>query len=139
MKPSKTPGICRIDQPSHRTHGFFVRVHCRKKIHSGFFADKMHGGRSPAFAAAQKFHKKIAGKIRGDEPDAPAIVGANPPPQRFVGHRRRAAIRFLEIGLQKGLQKGCVESHLESASGRHPAQGICGAKARRQKSPLAGH
>lgn len=62
MKPSKTPGICRIDQPSHRTHGFFVRVHCRGKIHNGFFADKKHGGRAPAFAAAQKFHKKLLAK-----------------------------------------------------------------------------
>lgn len=62
MKSSKTPGICRIDQPSHRTHGFFVRVHCRGKIHNGFFADKKHGGRVPAFAAAQKFHKKLLAK-----------------------------------------------------------------------------
>ena len=53
-RPSKTPGICRIDQPSHRTHGFFVRVHHRGKIHSAFFADKKYGGQELALAAANK-------------------------------------------------------------------------------------
>lgn len=52
-RPSKTPGICRIDQPSHRTHGFFVRVHHRGEVHSAFFADNKYGGRESALAAAQ--------------------------------------------------------------------------------------
>lgn len=60
---TKTPGISRIDQPSHRTHGFFVRVHCRGKIHSAFFADKKHGGRKPAFAAAQKHYLRQRKKL----------------------------------------------------------------------------
>ena len=60
---SKTPGISRIDQPSHRTHGFFVRVHHRGKIHSAFFADEKHGGRKQAFAAAQKRHLKLRKKL----------------------------------------------------------------------------
>jgi hypothetical protein len=53
-RPSQTPGICRIDQPSHRTHGFFMRVHHRGKIHSAFFPDKKYNGREAALAAAQK-------------------------------------------------------------------------------------
>jgi hypothetical protein len=68
MRPSKTPGICRIDQPSHRTYGFFVRVQYRRKIHSGFFADKKHGGRALAFAAAQKFRKKLLAKFGMTKP-----------------------------------------------------------------------
>lgn len=51
---SKTPGICRIDQPSHRTHGFFVRVHFEGKIYPAFFADKTFGGKRAALAAAKK-------------------------------------------------------------------------------------
>ena len=62
-KPSKTPGICRIDQPSHRTHGFFVRVSRKGKIHSAFFADKKHGGRKPALAAAQVHYVKLRAKL----------------------------------------------------------------------------
>ena len=62
-KPSKTPGISRIDQPSHRTHGFFVRVHRRRKIHSAFFSDKKHGGRKPALQAAQAHYLKLRAKL----------------------------------------------------------------------------
>jgi hypothetical protein len=62
-KPSKTPGICRIDQPSHRTHGFFVRLHSRRKIYSAFFADKKNGGRRKAFAAAQAQYRKLRAKV----------------------------------------------------------------------------
>ena len=59
MNPSATPGICRIDQPSHRTHGFFVRVARQRKIHSGFFSDKKYGGREQALTAAQAYHLKL--------------------------------------------------------------------------------
>jgi hypothetical protein len=62
-KPSKTPGVCRIDQPSHRTHGFFVRVGRKGKVHSAFFADKKYGGRKAALAAAQAHHVKLRAKL----------------------------------------------------------------------------
>jgi hypothetical protein len=62
-RPSKTPGVCRIDQPSHRTHGFFVRVHHRGKIHPAFFADKKHGGKAAALAAALAHHLKLRQKL----------------------------------------------------------------------------
>jgi len=61
--PSRTPGICRIDQPHKHNHGFFVRVSRKRKIHSAFFADKKHGGREQAFAAAQVHHKKLRAKL----------------------------------------------------------------------------
>jgi hypothetical protein len=62
-RPSATPGVCRIDQPSHRTHGFFVRLQRKGKIHSAFFTDKMHGGRAQALAAAQEHCRKLAAKL----------------------------------------------------------------------------
>ncbi len=62
-RPSQTPGICRIDQPSHRTHGFFVRVSRRGKIHSAFFTDKRYGGREQALAAAREHQRKLAAKL----------------------------------------------------------------------------
>ena len=77
-RPSKTPGICRIDQPSHRTHGFFVRLTRRGKIHSAFFADQKHGGREQAFAAAQTRRDTLAAKlatpVRMTRQDAAEIV-----------------------------------------------------------------
>ena len=62
-RPSNTPGICRIDQPSHHTHGFFVRLQRKGKIHTAFFTDKMHGGREQALAAAQEHCRKLAAKL----------------------------------------------------------------------------
>ena len=61
--PSRTPGICRIDQPDKHNHGFFVRVQRRGKIHSAFFTDCSHGGRKQALAAAQKHHRKLLAKL----------------------------------------------------------------------------
>ncbi len=62
-RPSSTPGICRIDQPSHRTHGFFVRLQRKGKMHTAFFTDKMHGGRESALAAAQVYVRELAAKL----------------------------------------------------------------------------
>jgi hypothetical protein len=58
----RTPGISRIDQPAKRTHGFFVRVQRRGKIHSAFFTDQKYGGRKRALAAAQKQYRKLVAK-----------------------------------------------------------------------------
>jgi hypothetical protein len=58
-RPSRTPGISRIDQPEKHNHGFFVRVQRRGKIHSAFFTDFKHGGRAQALAAAQRHHRKL--------------------------------------------------------------------------------
>jgi hypothetical protein len=62
-RPSNTPGVSRIDQPSHRTHGFFVRLQRKGKIHTAFFTDKMHGGREQALAAAQEHCRKLAAML----------------------------------------------------------------------------
>jgi hypothetical protein len=61
--PSRTPGICRIDQPAKHNHGFFVRLQRRGRIHSAFFSDKMHGGRARALAAARQHYRKLAAKL----------------------------------------------------------------------------
>ena len=64
MKPKKTPGISRIDQPSHRTHGFFLRAARLGQIYSGFYSDKKYGGRAQALAAAVEHRGKLL-KILG--------------------------------------------------------------------------
>ena len=61
--PSRTPGICRIDQPAKYNHGFFVRLQRRGKIHSAFFTDKKHGGPAKALAAAEQHRQKLAAKL----------------------------------------------------------------------------
>jgi hypothetical protein len=58
-RTSSTPGICRIDQPEKRNHGFFVRVMRKGKIHSAFFTDLKHGGKAQALAAAKLFYEEL--------------------------------------------------------------------------------
>ena len=62
-RPSPTPGICRIDQPEKRTHGFFVRVARQGKIHSAFFTDLKHGGKAQALVAAQRHRRQLLAKL----------------------------------------------------------------------------
>jgi len=62
-RPSRTPGICRIDQTEKHNHGFFVRVQRRGKVHSAFFTDFKHGGQAQALAAAQRHHRKLLAKL----------------------------------------------------------------------------
>jgi hypothetical protein len=52
-------GISRIDQPEKRTHGFFVRLARRGKIHTAFFTDVKYGGKKAALAAAQAHYQKL--------------------------------------------------------------------------------
>jgi hypothetical protein len=58
-RPSK--GISRIDQPSRRTHGFFVRLDYRKTPDGyrprlvAFFGDASHGGKRSAWKAAEEW------------------------------------------------------------------------------------
>jgi hypothetical protein len=50
-------GISRIDQPSRRTHGWFVRVYEGKKTRvARLFSDQKHKGIGPALEAALAFH-----------------------------------------------------------------------------------
>jgi|ERR1035437_1722583 hypothetical protein len=60
---SRTPGICRIDQPAKHNHGFFVRLQRRGKIHPAFFTDCSYGGRKQALAAAQRHYRKLLAKL----------------------------------------------------------------------------
>jgi hypothetical protein len=55
----RTPGISRIDQPSHHTHGFFIRVRHKHRTLSAFFSDKKYGGKGRAFLAAQFYHEGL--------------------------------------------------------------------------------
>jgi hypothetical protein len=59
---SRYPGISRIDQPSTRTHGWFVRAgfyRVKKRIyaprHRKFFGDVTHGGKRGSLKAAQAY------------------------------------------------------------------------------------
>jgi len=65
-RPPRRRGISRIDQPSTRTHGWFVRAGFYKRPdgvyaprHSKFFGDFSHGGKRLALRAAQDYLAKL--------------------------------------------------------------------------------
>jgi len=65
-RPRRRRGISRIDQPSTRTHGWFVRAGFHKRPdgtyaprHSKFFGDFSHGGKRRALRAAQDHLAKL--------------------------------------------------------------------------------
>ncbi len=64
---SRRRGISRIDQPSKRTHGWFVRVGYHERRdgsygprHTKFFGDAGHGGKAKALKAAEKFVASVS-------------------------------------------------------------------------------
>ena len=66
----KHKDIVRIDQAIKKTHGWYVRVRFKGKVHSKFFSDKKNGGKSSGLLSAilwrNKTEKKI-GKVRTDK------------------------------------------------------------------------
>ena len=65
-KTIRRRGISRIDQPSTRTHGWFVRAefHLRPNgtygpRHRKFFGDVSHGGKRRALRAAKNYLAKL--------------------------------------------------------------------------------
>jgi hypothetical protein len=65
-RSSRPRGVSRIDQPSTRTFGWFVRVGYHKRRdgsygpkHTKFFGDAGNGGKKKALAAAEKFLKGL--------------------------------------------------------------------------------
>ena len=65
-KPVRRRGISRIDQPSTRTHGWFVRSGFYERKDgtyapriSKYFGDYTHGGKQKALKAAQTYLSKV--------------------------------------------------------------------------------
>ena len=68
---SHYPGISRIDQPSTRTHGWFVRAgfyRVKKRIyaprHRKFFGDVTHGGKRGSLKAARAYLASVTRSSR---------------------------------------------------------------------------
>jgi hypothetical protein len=64
-------GITRIDQPSTRTHGWFVRSQFRERPngtygprHQKYFGDYSYGGKRRALQAAKAFLASVARESR---------------------------------------------------------------------------
>ena len=70
-RPVRRRGISRIDQPSTRTHGWFVRAGFHRRRdgsygprHQKFFGDATYGGKRKALHAAQDYVNLVARATR---------------------------------------------------------------------------
>lgn len=70
----KNKFITRIDNPSRRTHGWYVRLKSGERKVSKFFSDQKHGGYEPAFLKAKKFRDEFL-EIKGDRLSQRRIFG----------------------------------------------------------------
>ncbi len=61
-RPSRTPGISRIDQPEKHNHGWFVRLTRQGERHTAFFSDRKHGGKAKALEKAKVCYSKLESK-----------------------------------------------------------------------------
>lgn len=63
MPNTKHKDIARIDQPSKRTFGWYVRVRFEDKQHTRFFSDRKCGGKNASLLSAlawkEEIHKKL--------------------------------------------------------------------------------
>ncbi len=64
-RPASMRCISRIDIPLSRTHGWEVRVTRRGVAHAKFFADRTHGGKRKALAAAKEERDRIIAENPG--------------------------------------------------------------------------
>jgi len=53
-------GICRIDQPEKRNHGWFIRITRKGKCYSAFCSDRKCGGKSNGLIKAKAIYTKMA-------------------------------------------------------------------------------
>lgn len=63
MADSGYKSISRIDIPNKKTHGWYVRVWYKGKMHSKFFSDKLYDCSEEALEAAVQYRNEIERKI----------------------------------------------------------------------------
>ena len=122
----KHKDIVRIDQEIKKTHGWYVRVRFKGKVHSKFFSDKKCGGKSSTLLSAiawrNKTEKKL-GKVRTDKHlvtvsnFGTGVVGVrlNEKFNRYEvswvsdkGKQGKTSVSINKYGNKKALQKACA-------------------------------
>ena len=122
----KHKDIVRIDQEIKKTHGWYVRVRFKGKVHSKFFSDKKCGGKSSTLLSAiawrNKTEKKL-GKVRTDKHlvtvsnFGTGVVGVrlNEKFNRYEvswvndkGIQGKTSVSINKYGNKKALQKACA-------------------------------
>ncbi|MBU0675366.1 MAG: AP2 domain-containing protein [Proteobacteria bacterium] len=122
----KHKDVARIDQPSKRTHGWYVRVRFLGKTHSKFFSDKKNGGRYSSLLAALTWRdttEKKLGKQRTDKHivtvsnTSTGVVGVrlNDKLNRYEvswvnkeGKQGKTSVSITKYGKRKAFERACT-------------------------------
>lgn len=106
MENHQHKGISRIDQPSKRTHGWYVRVIYNGLYYSKFFSDSKYGGAEKSLKEAIKF-RNIAEKNLGKPRTDRVVVTANSKNRTGVVGVRR----IVDISRRKSGEERRYESY----------------------------
>jgi hypothetical protein len=80
--------VTRIDHPTKRTHGYFVRIQWKGERRAKFFSDGVHGDRLAALDAALEWRNKTEAEL-GKPRTERQVVGKTRSTSGVTGVRRR--------------------------------------------------
>ena len=89
MADSGYKSISRIDDPKKKTHGWYVRVYFKGKMHSKFFSDARFGDKDQGLQEAIKYRNELETKL-GKPRSERTVVQVSPRNRSgVIGVRRR--------------------------------------------------
>lgn len=88
MAASGHKGISRIDQPSRRTHGWYVRVSFRGEQRARFVSDQMYGGKRKALREAVRVRDGLEDELGRPHTDRQVVGRAARTNTGIVGVQR---------------------------------------------------
>lgn len=92
----KHKDIARLDQPSKKTHGWYVRINFKGKTHSKFFSDAKHGGKELGLFNAMAWRNSTEQEIGKPRTDR-HIVSVTKTQTGVVGVRLNEKLNRYEV------------------------------------------
>lgn len=89
MAKSGYKSISRIDTPSKRTHGWYVRVYFNRTMHSKFFSDSIYGGSDEALQEAIRYRNELEKKIGKPRTDRHVVTSSPRNQSGVIGVQRK--------------------------------------------------
>lgn len=106
MRISKSghKGVSRIDQPSKRTHGWYVRVMYNGLYSSKFFSDEKCGGREKGLQKAIRFRNKAEKQLGKPRTDRVIVTNHSKNRTGVIGVRKVVEVIKTKSGETKEYQ-----------------------------------
>ena len=89
MAKSGHKSISRIDTPTKRTHGWYVRVYFNRIMHSKFFSDSLYGGSEEALVEAIRHRDELEQKIGKPRTDRHVVTASPRNQSGVIGVQRK--------------------------------------------------